>query len=263
MSDTSIIIGHETVELSTLEHYHDNPRIGNVEKIKESLTANLQYRELIVDVRTREILGGNHTFKAMNELGWTHADITWIRPIDDDHALRIVLVDNATADDGTYDNLLLATVLGELREEDIDKLVGTGYTSDEVDELLADVTLEFYSDDPDVDEEEVSHAAALLNRLMPAPLNHSPEAETVLAATERAEKVREEMESRPAPPVFVVFRFGELQAKVSKEAYDAFMAAWMSNHDGLASAGIAAVVTLGFAADDVKPALAEGAERWL
>lgn len=109
-----------------------NPRRGNVEVIAESLERNGQYRPIVVNKRSGEILAGNHTYAAARHLGWERIAVTFV-DVDEDQAARIILADNRTADVGTYhDDLLLAM----LRGLDGD-LEGTGYHDDDLEALEA------------------------------------------------------------------------------------------------------------------------------
>src|SRR4051794_27709749 len=85
----------ERVEIATLRHHPRNPRRGAVEEIKRSLEQHGQYRPIVANARTREVLAGNHTLRAARELGWDEIWVTWLS-VDDEQALRILLVDNAT-----------------------------------------------------------------------------------------------------------------------------------------------------------------------
>src|SRR5262245_58283745 len=71
--------------LSSLNPHPNNPRQTNsLNKLKESLQANRQYRRLSVQKSTMYVITGNHTFQAMKELGWTHADITLLEISDEE-----------------------------------------------------------------------------------------------------------------------------------------------------------------------------------
>jgi DNA modification methylase len=122
------------VPVESLKSFQGNPRIGDVSLIAESLEANGQYRPIVVRKSTREILAGNHTWQAAKLLGWREI---WIveADVDLDTAKRIVAVDNRTNDVARYDDEALAKLLGSL-----DDLVGTGYTPDDLDALLASLT---------------------------------------------------------------------------------------------------------------------------
>ncbi|MGW1508716.1 hypothetical protein [Streptomyces sp. NPDC002394] len=102
------------------------PRTGDLPAIAESLTVNGQYRAVIVNKgthtgRPNEILAGNHTVAAAQQLGWEQIAATWVA-VDDEAAARIVVVDNRTNDLAGYDTALLAEVLSEIPD-----LEGTGY----------------------------------------------------------------------------------------------------------------------------------------
>jgi len=119
------------VPIDSLTPYQDNPRRGDLEAIKESLAANGQYRPIVVNRRTGEVLAGNHTLRAAEQLGWTRIAVTWV-DVDDETARRIVLVDNRSNDLAGYDDALLASIL-----EDLPDLEGTGYDKAALAELLA------------------------------------------------------------------------------------------------------------------------------
>ncbi|WP_220140271.1 ParB/RepB/Spo0J family partition protein [Kitasatospora acidiphila] len=128
------------VPIGDLAPYHRNPRTGDLASIRESLTTNGQYRAIVVNRgthtgRPNEILAGNHTWKAANELGWDQIAATWI-DVDDEAAARIVVVDNRTSDLAGYDTALLADILSELPDLD-----GTGYDQHALDALLDDAEL--------------------------------------------------------------------------------------------------------------------------
>lgn len=262
----SLLNNLETVPMSQITTHPDNPRRGDIEAIAQSLAANDQFQPLVVQRSSSRILAGNHTYLAADLLGWQTIDVAFV-DVDDVAAMKILLAANRTADLGTYDERLLLAILGDIRETDEELLLGTGYTSDDVDELLADAL----AYDPELDEEEdrdrVNFAASILDRLMPAD-----PAREVEEAAEAVEEALSENEKKPkprrpayAPPTeFVIFRFGEIQAKVDREAYDEWGRLWLKGHDGdLAKAGVAAAIFLGIPEDKAQPAVAEGTERWL
>lgn len=119
------------VPIDSLTPYQDNPRCGDLEAIKESLAVNGQYRPIVANRRTGEVLAGNHTLRAAEQLGWTRIAVTWV-DVDDETARRIVLVDNRSNDLAGYDDALLASIL-----EDLPDLEGTGYDQAALADLLA------------------------------------------------------------------------------------------------------------------------------
>jgi hypothetical protein len=120
----------KSVSVDSLTEYEGNPRKGNVKELIESLKANGQYKPIVVQKSTQQILAGNHLWKAAKELGWSEINVVEV-DVDDLAAKKIVATDNRLADLGAYDEKLLLDLLG-----DID-LTGTGYVPADVDDLLA------------------------------------------------------------------------------------------------------------------------------
>jgi ParB-like chromosome segregation protein Spo0J len=121
----------EMVGIKDLHPYKRNPRKGDVKGIAESLAENGQYRAIVVQKSTGDVLAGNHTLQAAISLGWKEVAVTYV-DIDDDAAKKLVLVDNRLNDTATYDVDILTELLGSMPS-----VVGTGYTSDDVQTMLA------------------------------------------------------------------------------------------------------------------------------
>jgi site-specific DNA-methyltransferase (adenine-specific) len=121
------------VPIAELRPYDRNPRRGSVEAIRESLERNGQYRPVVVNRRSGEVLAGNHTLAAATQLGWSEIAATYVS-VDAEQAKRIVLADNRTNDLAGYDEGLLAELLNELPD-----LTGTAYDEDSLSELLDSV----------------------------------------------------------------------------------------------------------------------------
>jgi len=110
------------VPLGALQHYKGNARQGDVDGIARSLQINGQYRPIVVRRETREILAGNHTYKAAKQLGWDNIKVTYVDGLTDEQARRIVLADNRYNDLATYNVPDLTKLL-----EDMTSLDGTGF----------------------------------------------------------------------------------------------------------------------------------------
>ena len=121
------------VPLDSLHTYGKNPRQGDVAAIAHSLEVNGQYRPVVVNSRTNEVLAGNHTLKAAQSLGWAEIAATFV-DADEEQAARIVLVDNRSNDLAVYDESALVELLQSLPGLD-----GTGYNQAALDALLAGV----------------------------------------------------------------------------------------------------------------------------
>ena len=129
----SVMLSTENIDINSVFPYPMNARQGDVGLISESLAKNGQFRPIVVNRRDNSILVGNHTWKAAKMLGWKEIAATFL-DVDDEAAARIVLADNKTADLGSYDHVELAEILQNLPAFD-----GTGYTGDDLDELMQEV----------------------------------------------------------------------------------------------------------------------------
>lgn len=126
---------YRVIEIAELNHFHTNPRIGDIPKIKGSLKEFGQFRDAVVNVGTQtgrpnEVLIGNQMMKAAAELGWDSLECRVI-DVDDVTAAKIVAIDNKSHDDGDYDKRLLAELLDGLPD-----LMNTGYNAKEMDLLM-------------------------------------------------------------------------------------------------------------------------------
>jgi ParB-like chromosome segregation protein Spo0J len=92
------------VATSSLELFEHNPRRGDVDAIKRSLERHGQYRPIVVNARTQQVLAGNHTLLAARELGWDDIAATFV-DVAEDMAARIVLADNRTPEADTSPQL--------------------------------------------------------------------------------------------------------------------------------------------------------------
>ena len=126
----SQIVATSRVPVSDLVLDPHNPRRGAIDALKESLEANGQYRQIVANRGDMQVVAGNHTLMAARELGWREIEVSFI-DVPPEVARRISLVDNRSADLATYDDEELVEILGSLED-----LYGTGYTTDDLHELL-------------------------------------------------------------------------------------------------------------------------------
>jgi len=126
-----------TVGIDSVRPHPKNVRQGDIGAISESLKAHGQYRAIVVQRSTSQILAGNHTWKAAKALGWSHISAHFI-DCDDEQAMRILLADNRANDLAMYDQNALAELLQELNNTP-NALIGTGYTADFLDDLTTDL----------------------------------------------------------------------------------------------------------------------------
>lgn len=119
-----------SVPVTALQPYENNPRVGNVHMIAESLKTNGQYKPIVVRRETHEILAGNHTFLAAKNLGWETIKVAYVDNITEEQAKKIVIADNRTSDLSQYNNFELLKLL-----ETLPTLDGTGYLESDVQSL--------------------------------------------------------------------------------------------------------------------------------
>lgn len=120
------------VPVSALVGFPGNARQGALVPLMESLRVNGQFRPIVVRRETREILAGNHTWKAAKQLNWKTVKVTYVENISDDDAKRIVLADNRLNDLATYNVPDLTALLDSLPT-----LEGTGFDNYEMVNLEA------------------------------------------------------------------------------------------------------------------------------
>lgn len=132
----------EYVDPGTLEHWPGNANKGDVPHIKQSMRDNGIFAPLTVQKGTNRIIIGNHRFLALKEL-WAEEPERWPRrvpvmflDVDDARANRINLEDNKSRDLAVWDDRALLAQLGELYEDDLGSLVGSGFTDDEYTRML-------------------------------------------------------------------------------------------------------------------------------
>jgi len=126
------------VSIDSIEPHPSNIRQGDIGAICQSLHHHGQYRPIVVQRSTGQILAGNHTYHAARSLGWPEIAATFVE-CDDDQALRILLVDNRANDLATYDDAALVDLLRQLAATDLG-LDGTLFDGDALDQLITDIT---------------------------------------------------------------------------------------------------------------------------
>ena len=125
------------VDIDSVQEYPTNSREGDVGAIVESLKAHGQFRPILINSRSNEILAGNHTWKAAKSLGWDKIAVTYV-DVDEEEAKRIVLIDNKTNDLASYNYQTLYEELSQLAETE-KGLSGTGFDEEELDNIYKDI----------------------------------------------------------------------------------------------------------------------------
>ena len=124
---------YEVVPIERLTPHPKNPRRGDVGAIGKSIAKNGFYGAVVAQTSTGHILAGNHRYEAAKREGATEVPVLWI-DVDDKTARRILLADNKTNDEAGYDDMALARVLEECRNDD--DFLGTGYTDADFEALM-------------------------------------------------------------------------------------------------------------------------------
>jgi DNA modification methylase len=124
--------------IEKLKHLDGNPRKGNVEAVKKSYKKFGQ-RKPIVATKDGEVISGNHQLAAARELGWNKIAVVFT---DDDEltAKAFALADNRTADLGTYDDDLLADMLGAV-SSDLEMLEATSFSEKDLFNLIGNTDI--------------------------------------------------------------------------------------------------------------------------
>lgn len=122
----------EKISVKSLKPFPGNARRGDIDEVAASLQAHGQFRPILVQKSSNQVIAGNHTLAAAKKLGWKQIDITYL-DVDDIQAKKINLIDNRTSDLGSYDYDALLAQMNELPD-----LEGTGYPIDLLEQILAD-----------------------------------------------------------------------------------------------------------------------------
>lgn len=120
----------ELVPVGNLRVHPENPNVGDVEGIAESIAENGFFGTILAQRSTGYVLAGNHTFQAALKAEAAEVPVTWV-DVDDVRAKKILLADNNLARRGRWDESLLDSLL-ETMDGDME---GTGFTDDELEAL--------------------------------------------------------------------------------------------------------------------------------
>jgi len=128
--------------IENIELLSNNPRKGDIKSVAKSYETFGQRKPIVVR-RTGEnengptgiVIAGNHQLQAAKQLGWTKIAAVFVED-DDDTAKAFALADNRTAELGGYDPEALEKLVEELRENNPDLLGATGWTDDDLAEVI-------------------------------------------------------------------------------------------------------------------------------
>lgn len=124
-----------TMDIDSLRAHEKNARRGDVDAIAKSLQRYGQYKPIVANKRTGQIVAGNHTWRAAKQLNWEKIAVTWI-DVDEETELRILAIDNRLSDVAQYDDDALIELLRELDQTE-DGLSDTGYQLTDLEKLIS------------------------------------------------------------------------------------------------------------------------------
>lgn len=125
------------VPINSIQPLQRNARRGDVDAICASLTRWGQVKPIVIS-SDRQIIAGNHTHAAAVRLGWTEIAAVEI-PIHsaDTEAIALAIADNRLSDLSRWDNNTLVELLECVQAADDLLLADTGFTSEQVEELVS------------------------------------------------------------------------------------------------------------------------------
>ena len=129
---------YQLVPTDSIFEHPDNPNRGDEDLMDESLEANDFFGACLVQASSRLILAGNHRHRRAVVKGMEFVPVIFA-DVDDDHARRIMLVDNESTRRGKNNERALLAVLDSLARgaADVgDALRGTGYDAAQYMELI-------------------------------------------------------------------------------------------------------------------------------
>lgn len=134
------------VPIGQLKPHPDNPRVGDVDAIAESIRINGFYGAILAQEGKDVILAGTHRWEAAQNVGMKTIPVMYL-DVDDAQAKKILLADNRTSDKASYNKDPLARLLKDVMQES--DLVGTGWQATELEKLIRESV-----DLPDISEED-------------------------------------------------------------------------------------------------------------
>lgn len=183
------------VDVDSLLPHPENPRRGDVAAIAESIEVNGFYGAVIAQRSTRRILVGEHRVTAARLEGATVVPVLWV-DVDDDHARRIVLVDDRTSDLAETDTAALAEILAILATTD-GGARGSGYDEQTVADILAAAATPPAETDVDDVPDTPAHAVSREGDVW-----HLGPHRLVCGSATNLADVRAALDNRPAAMVF-------------------------------------------------------------
>ena len=124
----------EMVEVDSLEPHPENPRVGDIGAIINSMRTNGFFGALIAQKSTRRVLVGNHRLHAATWLKMPEVPVIWI-DVDDVKAKKIMLADNRVSDLGSYNDDVLLGLIKDLTDEKVN-VAALGYDDEDIEDII-------------------------------------------------------------------------------------------------------------------------------
>lgn len=129
----------ELVPIDSIEPHPANPNQGDQGAIGESIDTVGFYNVILVQRSSGRIIAGEHRWKALAERGAPEAPVVYL-DVDDETAVRIMVADNEIPRRTSHpDDSALAALLVDLQQQTERGIVGTGFDTNALDLLLADL----------------------------------------------------------------------------------------------------------------------------
>lgn len=121
--------------ITEVRQHAQNPNNGDLEALIESIQVNGFVTAITADIRTGNIIAGNHRYQALHALGATEIPVIWVDHMDEPGAVRYMIADNRTGKLAVIDESAVAALLTDLNNTDMG-LAGTGYDDASYQNLL-------------------------------------------------------------------------------------------------------------------------------
>lgn len=146
MSNTKIEAAAEWVDIHSITPWANNPRNNEtaVQAVAESIKRFGFASPIIARTENREVIAGHTRLLAAQSLGLDTVPVRFM-DLDPADAKLLALADNRIGEIAEWDESMLASILEELRDDDID-VSGLGFTDEELSDLLEMPDLDDESD---------------------------------------------------------------------------------------------------------------------
>lgn len=127
------VLRTELVPITSVTRHPDNARKGDTARIEASLRAHGQYAPVVVHEPTGYIVKGNNTHRVLADvMGRSEIMATFIS-CSEAQARAILVADNRSSDDATYDETGLLALLEQTERDGL--LAATGYSQADLEDL--------------------------------------------------------------------------------------------------------------------------------